>query len=522
MLGDRRSPAALRRGPFLLAVALALSPAPLSAQPFEPLPTAKLNEPADPPIPVVAVRVRVPLEVVPDKELTYRISVVNLSRAAAHHVTLRNPLPANVRFVRAAPEAVEKPEPKATARVLTWQLGTLGPGARKEVELVVLPTGGGEVLNCARVQFEHGQCVRTRIARPGLRLRAAAPAEAILYDEVAFKIDVTNTGKAPARNVKVTDTLPEGWSFNDSKPAARGTSPLTWELGDLAPGQTRRIEYRAISKKTGTYRTRAMAEADGGLREEGSAEVRVGEAVVALAVTGPKHRLVGRTATYVIRATNSGTLPATNVQVTNELPIDVQLVRASAGGTWSGKEVRWALGRLEPGASRTLQLDVRARRAGLFKNVVHLSAERGLTDQARAETKFEKGTGLALEISRGNSKLEVGGEMTVVVRALNAGRAREAEVGVTVIVPEGLEVVRFKGPVAGRRAARKVEFEPLPALGPGVEVVYTVQLRAVRAGEAALRAEAISERVQPERAVKVEEMIVVAGSPGPRAPKGPD
>src|SRR5262245_36017978 len=60
--------------------------------------------PPDPPTPVVALRVRVPAVAGLGQELEYHICVENSSAAAAHHVLVRNPLPANTRFVRATPE----------------------------------------------------------------------------------------------------------------------------------------------------------------------------------------------------------------------------------------------------------------------------------------------------------------------------------------------------------------------------------------------------------------------------------
>ncbi|HJT79279.1 MAG TPA: hypothetical protein VJ739_18935, partial [Gemmataceae bacterium] len=121
--------------------------------------------PVDPPVPTVALRVRVPATVAAGQEVEYHITVENRSRAAAHHVLVRDPLPANARFVRATPE------PFARAPELLWKFGTLGPCARREIILVLTPTGPGEVRNCARVQFEHGECVSTRVGS------AAPPAE---------------------------------------------------------------------------------------------------------------------------------------------------------------------------------------------------------------------------------------------------------------------------------------------------------------------------------------------------------
>src|SRR5262245_17349594 len=98
--------------------------------------------PVDPPVPVVALRVRVPASAADGQELEYRTCVENTSPAAAHHVLVRNPLPANARFVRA------NPEPTAQEPDLLWQLGTLEPRACREIVLVLAPTGPGDVRNC--------------------------------------------------------------------------------------------------------------------------------------------------------------------------------------------------------------------------------------------------------------------------------------------------------------------------------------------------------------------------------------
>src|SRR5712692_7332530 len=133
----------------------------LAGPPF-PKPGTVLStvNPDDPPTPVVTICVRVPAQATAGQELEYRICLENRSAAAAHHVIVRNPLPATARFVRA------NSEPSAREPELQWQLGTLEGGARREILLVLSPTGADDIKNCARVQFEHGQCVTTKVARP--------------------------------------------------------------------------------------------------------------------------------------------------------------------------------------------------------------------------------------------------------------------------------------------------------------------------------------------------------------------
>ena len=107
-------------GLSLVLVLALLGPGRLGASPF-PLPSGDSHEPpvgaeidgrpdgsscpVDPPTPVVKIRVRVPATALANEEIEYRIGVENTSSAAAaHHVSVHNPLPANARFVRAEPE----------------------------------------------------------------------------------------------------------------------------------------------------------------------------------------------------------------------------------------------------------------------------------------------------------------------------------------------------------------------------------------------------------------------------------
>ncbi len=522
----------LIRAGAVFAALLALAPGRLPAQPFggfrpsappplarplppdvplAPLTAPALRPPEGPPVPVVAVSVRVPAEAAPGEELVYRISVVNTSQAAAHHVVLRNPLPANVRFLRANPEPTGKPESKAGTPVFSWALGTLAAGARREVELVVVPTGTGDIQNCARVQFEHGQCVRTRISRPGLRLRKKGPAEGARADIISYHLEVTNTGRAPARKVKLTDVLPEPMRFMNSNPSTGGeTNKLTWDLGDLPPGVTRRVEYSVLLEKAGTFTNKAVAEAEGGLRDEAGATIRVGESALALSLTGPKLRRRGRPALFRITVRNPGTRPTGNVQVVDELPADIVFLRASDGGQLVGKEVRWSLARVGPGERRTLTLEVQARRAGRFKNVVTATDDRGPKGQAQAETRFEEGAGLGVEMETSDERPAVGADTIVTLRVVNPGKAEEKGLGLTLTVPAGLRVTGFRGPTGSRLEGEKLIFDPLPSLPPAAEATWSARLRAERAGPARLEAEV---RAGAGAAARAEETITVAAPP---------
>ena len=433
--------------------------------------------PADPPTPVVTLRVRVPATAAAGEDLEYHLVVENCSQAPAHHVLVRDPLPANARFVRAVPEPAEK-EPE-----LRWRLGTLQPCASREIVLVLHPTGTGDVENCARVQFEHGECVRTRIAgaaKPaapsGLALTKTGPAQALLYDVLTYRLTVTNGASTPAAGVTLTDTLPEGLEPSGMK------APLTWDLGTLEPGQTRTVEYQAIAKRAGRWTNRAVATSAAGERREASAAVVVGAARLESTKTGPARRYLNRPATYQLTVRNAGTMPATGVVVTDRLPERTTFVSASEGGRREGPDVRWSLGALPPGGRRTVQVVLRGTSAGEVVNRATVTADRDLKAEAEATTVFEAATGLTLDIDEQDDPVEVGAGNKYTITVINQGAGPVTRLVLRATVPEQLEVTGATGPSSFRREGRQVVFESI-TLQPRDEKVYEVSVKALRPGD---------------------------------------
>jgi uncharacterized repeat protein (TIGR01451 family) len=406
---------------------------------------------------------------------------------------VRNPLPAKATFVKATPEPTRTdPEPQ-------WELQTLKPGERREIVLVLKPDGSGDVTNVARVRFEHGQRVTTRINRPGLHVRKTGPSQAALYDtQLTFRLEVTNSGRARATNVVVTETLPEGLEFFESNPQTNGPNPLVWKLDTLEAGQTRRIDYSVTAKGAGRLSSKTVIEAAGVPRQESSSTLFVGTPKLTLTQAGPERRLVKRLVPYFLTVSNPGDMPANNVEVTDEIPEGIEFVSASAGGRVVPRsragldQVKWSFGTLPAGASRVVQLVVRAKAPGEFVNVAAASADRDLKAKAQVRTKFEDGSGLSAEIDKGADPVEVGREVAYRVTLINPGKDAAGAVTLVVTAPEELRVSTARGPTAADQDRQTVKFAALPTLGPGAEAVYTVYAQGLKPGSAKLRVDVTS------------------------------
>jgi uncharacterized repeat protein (TIGR01451 family) len=398
---------------------------------------------------------------------------------------------------------------------LVWQLGTLEAGAKREIVLVLAATSGEEVKNCARVQFEHGQCVATKIARPVLRIQKEGPTQAHLNDRLNYKITVTNPGNADLMNVQLTDVLPKGL-----RPES-GKERLSWFVARLPPGQSRTIEYQLLAKEVGKQRNKVSATAEGGLRDEKESSVTIGEAKLDLNMTGPKRRYLNTPASYQITASNPGTAPVTNLTITDPLPEKTMFVRASEGGQLVGDQVQWSLGALGPGESRTVEVALRAQAVASITHQVTAQADRGLLKQAEVNTDFVGEPALSLEVEDSDDPVAVGGATTYNITVRNPGTKPVTKVQIVALVPAQMTVTRAAGAADHRKDGQKITYEPL-TLQAGGEARYQIEVKANQVGDVRFKVELTADQLTAGPVVQEESTTIYATLPAGRKkiPKG--
>ncbi len=99
-------------------------------------------------------------------------------------------------------------------------------------------------------------------------------------DRVYFKLTVKNTGNTTVRNVKVTDRIPSGLSFDDSVntdgSSSFSGSTLTVNLGSLSAGESQTIEFAArVTEDNGKVCNTARVTGDNVNSDEDDACVNV-------------------------------------------------------------------------------------------------------------------------------------------------------------------------------------------------------------------------------------------------------
>jgi uncharacterized repeat protein (TIGR01451 family) len=327
-------------------------------------------EPCDPPTPVVKIRVRVPACGTPGEPVEYRIHVENCSLADAHHVTVKNAVPPNAKFVRASPEPhVLEPE-------LLWRLGTLKAGTGCDITLVLQPTDLEDLRNCTRVAFEYGQCVTTRLAElpregrppvvvpipkepgkkppimpgadetPQLTLTIDGPKAQYVNVTTNYFVTVENKGVVPATNLLVDFILADKTTFlkaNEDGKHLEGK--VAWLLGTLEPGKKRTVAVALKAEAAGELCHKATALADKGVNVKAELCTRFqGVSALLLEMFDTEDPIpVGGATSYPILIRNTGTAPVTNLRLKAFIPEALTFTSAKAS-------VRYQLGEPLPGA----------------------------------------------------------------------------------------------------------------------------------------------------------------------------
>ncbi len=354
------------------------------------------------------------------------------------------------------------------------------------------------------MQFEHGQCVTTRILRPAISLRKNGPTQAFLNQLLHFQLTITNAGSTEVTGVMLTDTLPAGLDH------ASGQKQLSWELGALAPGQSRSVDYQIVAKTVGRLCNRAVATAAGGLREEVESCVNIAEARLTLAMTGPKEGFVNQETSYRITVQNAGSTALANVVITNPVPATMTYVSASAGGQFapptpsgSGGMVQWLIGNLEPGASRTVDIVLRSSTAAQVCNRASAAAEGGIGAQAEACTTFEGVAGLLLDIKDDPDPVEVDQTTTYTIKVRNQGTQAATNVRIEALVPEEFSFTKAI-PSGYRQEGQKILFQPI-TIQPGDEPRFVIDVKALKAGDVRFKVDMFADQLTSRKPAHKEE-----------------
>jgi uncharacterized repeat protein (TIGR01451 family) len=445
--------------------------------------------------------------------VTFSITVANGGPDAATNVEVTDVLPSGYTYT-AASIAGGDTQDDSGAPTLVWTVASLASGSSEPLTFtatVEAPIGAAdEYLNVAEVtavdQFdpdstpdnddgdqseddEDNASVTPQQADLSL-VKVVSNGTPNVGDSVTFTLTLTNDGPDTATNVEVTDVLPAGYTYDVASIAGgdgqddSGAPTLLWTVASLANGASVDLtftatvleptgaadEYLNVAEVTGADQldpdsTPDNDDGDQSEDDEANATVTPQSADLSLAkaVDDPSP-LVGDSVTFTLTLTNGGPDTATNIEVTDNLPVGFTYDAASIAGGDAQDDtgapvLTWTVNSLASGASIDLTFTATVESptgaAGEYTNVSEVTA----ADQDDPDSTPDNDDGDQSEDDEANttsSPLEadvslvktvsdptpnVGDSVTFTIAVTNGGPDPATNVEVTDVLPAGYTYV---------------------------------------------------------------------------------
>lgn len=411
--------------------------------------------------------------------------VKNTGVSAASQVAVDAYFPPSVRLTKA------DPKPAHVSDHLTWNFETISPGAEHRLRLAMVPVRRGELTTTAQIRFTGTAAAVFKVEEPLLQIAVKGPSEVMLGDPASQTVLVSNPGTGIVHDVKVQAKLPEGLEH-------LGAKDWSVSVGSLKPGETRSVRLALAAVKGGPQTISLAATSSSDAAHAAVAQINVIAPSLKVAMDGPGLRYKGRIARYEVAVTNDGTVPSNNIRVSQSVGEGFKFVSADGGGSYDAdsRSVQWFVGRLEPGQTSKLHVDLLANALGEFVQQAEAVSESGVRAEAKVPTKIDGIAALTMEIHDLDDPVEVGVETAYEIRVRNEGSKPAANVQIICELPIGVELLNAKGPSAAEQDQQQVAFKGLPQLAPGQSVSYQVHVRGMREGNHRFRARVTSTSVE--------------------------
>ena len=418
------------------------------------------------------------------EEVTYAIVINNTGAAAAQGVVMQDTLPLG--FNPVSTSIVRTGNGPTHCGGVSCQLGTMAAGEIITITLIAAvdaTAAPGFVINTATVfssSPEDNLNNNTDTAQTEVRTKAALaitkqdvtdPVVIDGLDDLTYIINVRNLGPSYARNVVISDTLPDGLvhseapiittSFATDNPS--GTCPYNAKtaactLDEIPVGETVDMYVVASvidanlcdSRVTNAARVTWDDTNGGGYRDDGAKTLLICQGALSLTKEGPNK--IGPTddITYTLTVANTGQspIPASELTLTDALPSGVTYVDAREIGThWCGFQsgdspTTWVNEQpLSAGRSCTIELVARASNATCDSSIIVNTAR--ATDQdnnvADASKLTEVDCATDLHVEKFGPATAIAGELiTYRINVVNKGAVDANLVDIADDLPDGV------------------------------------------------------------------------------------
>ena len=379
---------------------------------------------------VLMLKSETPASVRVGESFEYIISVTNLlDDTAVHGVRVMNL--GNGTTNTTNPAAMGGVD-KAENGTVLLELGTLAPGqtvTRRVPTTITNIPAGGQVANCLSLEYAPTMCVVVNVVNPEIKLVKSGPASVSICEPITYTYAVTNTGNGTARNVTVMDDLASGLTTAD------GSRSVQQNVGDVAPGETKRATVTVQPAKPGTYASAASAKSASSTVNSDPVSTQVKNEELSLAIQAPETEYAGQTVNYTALVKNTGDVAVQNVKVNFSVAGTNQRQQQNIPSIGVGETVPVPV-KVSSGnvaGNQTLNVAVQSP----------CPAVRG--PAAAATVAIKSISALQIEVVDKADPVRIGDNVVYTITVLNQGSAEERDVSLTAELPEQESFVSGNG-----------------------------------------------------------------------------
>ena len=353
--------------------------------------------------------------------ITFTITVTNDGPDTATNVTVTDVVPDGFTYDPGSitgGDSNDDANPDTSG--LTWTINSLAKDASVDLTFDVVVNASGDYKNVAQVtasdqedpdstpdnddgdQSEDDEDSATadpNVDAADLSLvKAVDNTEPNVDDTVTFTITVTNSGPDTASNVKVTDVVPDGFSYvdgsmdggNDRDDADPTGAGLEWTILVLDPNDSVDLSFRATVNPSGTYTNVAQISAsdqndpdstpdnDDGDQSEDDEDSAAASPPADLFLSKTVAELgaqPGDTVVFTVTVRNDGPNDATGIEVGDQFPDGYTFVSATTSqGSYDDATGIWDVGDIAAYDLATLEITATVNASGNFVNIAQVTA----------------------------------------------------------------------------------------------------------------------------------------------------
>lgn len=275
-------------------------------------------------------------------------------------------------------------------------------------------------------------------------------------NNLTFTIVAKNNGAGDATGVKVTEQLPTGYTYVSSTATAGIFDNVTgiWTIGNLANGANATLTITATVKTSGIYANTATItgnETDSDLTNNSSTSTPIPGTIQAnlgvLKTVNNASPIIGNNVLFTITANNAGPNNATNVKITDVLPIGYTYISSTVTtGTFDNLSGTWTIGNFANGASASMTITAKVNATGPYTNTAVIAGaelDPVPANNTSAVTPTPNAAMVDLSIVKSTvvTATSIGEEFDYLLEVKNIGANLATEIVATDVLPAGLTYV---------------------------------------------------------------------------------